>query len=366
VRHVDLNVAMPGDGSSWATAFDSVQAAIDDAAAAAPCEVWVAAGMYYIYETGVTDTLTLQGGVDVYGGFDGTETMLDQRDWSANVTVLDGRAGPGSSSRVYHVVTAASDARLDGFVITEGLANGVAPHERGGGIFSDDTDVVVANCSIVDNACAWIGGGIAIIGGAPTIVDSVIADNASAQYAGGLYASGSDTTVSRCVVHGNTSGDDAAGFVLEQGSPVVENSVFYLNNGGDFGGAMDIWQETAALVVNNTFYDNDGPHGGGGVSIRSNLATVSSNVALLNTGTYGPDILPHGGYTPTVADNCYTPVFVDAASRNFRMTSNSPCIDVADDTLAPMTDFDGLDRVDIDDVGNPGTLADAGAFEYQP
>lgn len=37
-----------------------------------------------------TAGLVLQDGFAVYGGFDGTETELSQRDWENNVTILSG------------------------------------------------------------------------------------------------------------------------------------------------------------------------------------------------------------------------------------------------------------------------------------
>ena len=60
----------------------TVQAGID-AAAAVGGEVWVAAGTYQ-------ERITLRTCAHVYGGFAGTETQRSQRNWSANLTILDG------------------------------------------------------------------------------------------------------------------------------------------------------------------------------------------------------------------------------------------------------------------------------------
>ena len=55
-------------------------------------EIWVQAGVHSP-QAGPTDTFTLKNGVAVYGGFAGTETLLTQRDWNANLTTLSGDIG---------------------------------------------------------------------------------------------------------------------------------------------------------------------------------------------------------------------------------------------------------------------------------
>ncbi|MBN1514391.1 MAG: right-handed parallel beta-helix repeat-containing protein, partial [Phycisphaerae bacterium] len=70
------------DGSSWALAKRTVQAGVN-AASALGGEVWVESGTYL-------ERITLLPYAHVYGGFAGTETQLSERDWVANVTILDG------------------------------------------------------------------------------------------------------------------------------------------------------------------------------------------------------------------------------------------------------------------------------------
>lgn len=48
---------------------------------------------------------------------------------------------------------------------------------------------------------------------------------------------------------------------------------------------------------------------------------------------------------------------------DYRLLVGSPCIDVADDSAAPLTDFYGNGRFDLSGVGT--SLADMGAIEYQ-
>ena len=77
------NTSGTEDGLSWDTAFTVIQGGI--AAASADDEVWVAADTY-------PEGITLASGVSVYGGFDGTEENLSERDIDANVTIIDATA----------------------------------------------------------------------------------------------------------------------------------------------------------------------------------------------------------------------------------------------------------------------------------
>ena len=90
------------NGLTWGTAFNEVQTAIN--AASNGDQVWVAKGKYLPTDynpqgTGTavlnrTKTFIIKNGIDVYGGFAGNETALDQRInyWigQANETILSG------------------------------------------------------------------------------------------------------------------------------------------------------------------------------------------------------------------------------------------------------------------------------------
>ncbi|HEO71951.1 MAG TPA: hypothetical protein ENN80_11865, partial [Candidatus Hydrogenedentes bacterium] len=70
VVFVDIDAPPAGDGSSWGTAFSTIQDGVDAADAATPKSwVFVAQGVY-------DETLTMRDGVEVFGGFAGTEDHL--------------------------------------------------------------------------------------------------------------------------------------------------------------------------------------------------------------------------------------------------------------------------------------------------
>ena len=75
-----VNHAAQGSNSglTWTDAFTDLQTALMTARS---CQVWVAKGTYYpaADATDRSQAFLLRLGVQVYGGFAGTETLLSQR-----------------------------------------------------------------------------------------------------------------------------------------------------------------------------------------------------------------------------------------------------------------------------------------------
>ncbi|MFP3624673.1 right-handed parallel beta-helix repeat-containing protein, partial [Burkholderia sp. SIMBA_051] len=74
-------------------------------------------------DAGRIAAFTLYDGVEVYGGFAGTETDVAQRRRDAAPTVLSAKLAAGDD-RYQHVVYGANQAVLDGLTIRDGNAVG--------------------------------------------------------------------------------------------------------------------------------------------------------------------------------------------------------------------------------------------------
>jgi hypothetical protein len=273
---------------------------------------------------------------------------------------------------VAHVVTAQVDVILDGFTIVGGDATGSAD-PVGGGILSREGSPLIRNCIVRDNV-ADDGGGAWFSGPNPVVEDCAFWYN-EATNSGGAMQLGSGE-LRRNQFAGNRAGDDCGG-VGVNGAPVVENCVFRQNEAIDYAGGLCIGPGAgAAIVVNNTFYDNHAPHGGGALSVNNDTSVVANNVALDNTGQYGANILLFNGKLSSIHHNCGNgnmsgsdnvdadPQLTAPGNADFRLAATSPCIDAADDALAPPEDAAGAARYDVAGVGS--SVADMGAFEARP
>ena len=155
--YVDRAASSPdADGHSWLTAYTRLQDALD--AAAPGDEIWVAEGIYKPTNVaGRSATFALVEGVEIYGGFSGSENWRHERDWAAHPTVLSGDIGTAGNDadNVYHVVTGSGVSAttvLDGFVITGGNADGVVADSRGGGMYLTDGSPTLFNLLFAGNS----------------------------------------------------------------------------------------------------------------------------------------------------------------------------------------------------------------------
>jgi len=180
-----------GTGDSWGTAFKYLQDALG--AASDGDQIWVAEGVYYPDDgTDPTDnsrdeSFFLKDGVALYGGFDGTEASLSERDRIAHITVLSGDIDQDdvvdsdgvvmdvdniNGANAYHVVQAeyvGSSSVLDGFIITAGDADTgslCAGDDCGGGILNNDGSTpTLKNLYFIANYAVSNGGGMYINSG---------------------------------------------------------------------------------------------------------------------------------------------------------------------------------------------------------
>jgi len=470
-------------GTTWATAFTKVQEGIDAAFSDGGGEVWVAQGTYgearisfpHGFDAGNTGSIILKEGVDLYGGFAGTETQLSQRDPATRVTTLDGSTARGGQP-AYHVVAVVdvqNKVTLDGFTISGGEVPesyvGSAGTGGGAGIFSYYSTLKIkdsifrvntvqygsggalsayASNTIVDGCLfqgnfAGSGGGIAAGGGLQytggetitggegltvkssrfignysrygagaialgeinTIIENCLFEGNGSesvddtQIVGGIdgaaiYATtnfeASHTNISGCRFKGNQCGGYGGAIYVERGSVLtVDSTVFesnlarqgggiYLDSGGqaafqncvfrenraylESGGA--VWTDfTGADFDHCTFFANTagsqgtggGISGGDSVSIRNSILWGNSpnQVSFSGSVTYS---CIQGGF-PGAGNISSDPAFVDAANGDFRLQSNSPCIDTGDPQSENIPDFNGVWRPQ-------GPLVDMGAFEF--
>jgi hypothetical protein len=203
---VDWNSPGPAhDGTSWDSAYLTIQAGIN--AATADDEVWVADGTY-------NEDLTVKAGVAVYGGFLGAELggyegSLAERDFVNHVTTIQG-------THTKSVVTMPSGAdattRLDGFTITDGSAT------SGGGVVCTNSSPTIANCIFTANQATNGSGVYANDSSSPTLVDNTFTGNTTG-YPVSVYCN-----MIRGRMTGNAGSGNEAGDVIEVRAGEVRTS----------------------------------------------------------------------------------------------------------------------------------------------
>ena len=281
-----------GDCSDWANAC-ILQTAL--ASAASSDQIWVKMGVY-IPGTSRADTFALVNGVEVYGGFAGSETQLDQRDWVANPTVLSGDI---AGDNCYHVVTASGgvtdSARLDGFTITAGQASsGSFPNNMGGGMYNDNGSPTLANLVFSGNTAGNSGGGMYNrTGSSPTLTDVTFSGN-TADFGGGMFSrDGSSPTLTNVTFTSNTA-DSGGGIYNSNSSPALTGVTFNGNTASSgHGGGMINESSSSPTLTDVTFSSNTASSGyGGGMfnNINSSPALIdvsfSNNTAANGGGMY--------------------------------------------------------------------------------
>ena len=310
--YVNHTATGANDGSSWENAYTHLNSALT--AATSGDEIWVARGTY-LPGTLVTHTFQISPSIALYGGFAGTETVRDQRDWQANLTILSGdidnndtkdargvvlRSEHIVGQNAYHVIlfdmrtitdTAITETTiLDGFIITAGQANGGDfPHDWGGGALC----LTNQNLSAEDMA---LGLGVC----SPRLANIIFQGNYAFAAGGAMYNHGRD----------NAS------------SPTYENITFAYNksesgSAGDGGGAVyndAINGISSPSFTNVTFLGNVSHEGGGGAVYNngSSFEAVSSptftNVRFLGNSAYWGGAVANDGSFGGFADAVFTNV----------------------------------------------------------
>jgi hypothetical protein len=173
IFYVDIGATGSGDGKSWQNAFTRIQDGIDAAYQAGEGWVWVAEGTYTSQHepraVTTVDGYTLRGAVQVlprvmlFGGFEGSETLLEQRDASLHTTIIQGWVSTRTGDAGLRGADMGHQTLIDGFLIQDSGCNadGVDAKEAdGGGIKTRRWFSIIRNNRVTD-CYAKNGGGIA-------------------------------------------------------------------------------------------------------------------------------------------------------------------------------------------------------------
>ncbi len=300
------------NGTSWTVAFPTLQEALS--AAVSGDQIWVEAGTYYPDEgAGQTPndrnaTFTMKNGVQIFGGFAGTETVLGQRNVVANITILSGDIDKNDvvsangftiiGSNAFHVVTGSgknNTAVLNGFTVQLGAASGVGGLTPvGGGIINDGGNPSYQDLIVYNNFASLGGAGMYNRGASPILSNVKFLKNNASLDGGGMYNYlGSSPTLTNVTLDGNTAATNGGGmYNSDNSSPTITNGSMVNNIAGTAasgeGGAIYNGNGSAPTITNAAISANKADNGAGIYNWESNPTingtTISNNVAFNHGG----------------------------------------------------------------------------------
>ena len=385
--------------TDWAGAATQIQWAVNFAQAGET--VWVSNGTYYL-----TNQITITNGINLKS-FSGNRAD----------TIINGNH-PGVTNRCMTMNHAT--LVVEGFTITNGYAptnnqrgggvhisagtlrdclvtgNHVTNTGVGGGIYAIGINSMITNCDIIGNVMfrggaagaylythaqlgncrimynwtsntnlsggAGYGGGLSVYYSTNTVIcNSLIISNRlggrnNPEYGGGVYLY-QGGTLRNCLVMGNFSWL-GGGVCAHSGSPAIYNNIenctivsnYATSSCGGIGSPYAGGNTNRAVQVNNTIcYSN-----------RNEVGW-----AYLGNAVFSNSLVPYIGTLP--GGNNLTnknPLFVDFKGGDFRLTKESPCINVgfAQSWMSSgSVDLDGFSRID-----RFANQVDLGCYEHHP
>lgn len=345
---VDAAATGAGDGSSWDNAFTSIAPAITALVDNYGRGILRVAQGTYAGEFSVPDGVRLFGGYPTGGGVD---AQVD-----TYVTIIDG----GSTGRC--VTLSGRFSIVRGFTLQNGSAN------EGGGALISGADATLYRCVLKNNGASDLGGGAYISGDRARIAGCVIHENSATNGGGALYfENAADSLIYNSVVYENTAPTGAGIYVNGPALTLDSCTLAYHQGSGaaistNYSGAS----LTTVLGAQNCIIAFNHPTTEQ-YAVRTETATTRFYLfnPLFYDNTNGGD---YGGTGSEQIENALSgdPLFKNAGSGDFRLSTGSPAIDADTPPLHTWLAFDlrGLER-GLDGNSDSTRGYDLGAYEYQ-
>lgn len=227
-------------------------------------------------------------------------------------------------------------------------------------------ELSVSRCIFTANVAGGSGGALYVRDIAARIDGCTFTANTASQDGGAILNYEADTVVSNCLLMSNTAVGLGGGVHnLYEGSSQIVNCTFVANEAGQ-GGAVAGKGNACPLVSHSILWRNVAGRGSALYMARYDLGSVKGGVATVEYC----DV--EGGRDSAYAElDCALtwsdgnidsdPVFTGPTYDDYRLSPDSPCIDVGDPCYAPSSD-----GTDFDDYPRQfGATVDLGAYEFR-
>jgi len=332
--------------------YPTIQAAIDAAYDSGGGTVNVAAGTYSAATNGESFPLIMKDGVQLIGA-------------GSDVCILDAQ---GLAPVVIHCTGAGNTARIEGFKIMN--ASSSDPF-YGGGIYLDNSSLIVVNNIITGNVARNGGGIVCYYSSAPVIANNLIVINNALVGGGIICYPNSFPIICNNVIFGNYAFYGGAVYCNTDSAPTIVNNTIIGNSARYGAGIYCYTNSSAAVIKNNIIAWNSAVYYGGGVYCRP---LVVPSIDFNNIYNNTPE--NYYGFTPgpETKDISVDPEFVsfvpgslDYTAFDLHLQTCSWCIDAGTNEFREIVDFDfdGHERP-LDGDGDKEPVVDIGADEVVP
>eukprot|EP01083_Nonionella_stella_P181145 647897_1 len=361
--YVDSSAPSSGSGLSWDDPLNSLNSALALATSEVD-KIWLKGGATYIptNPTDRSDCFVTSNGLSIYGGFDGTETTLNQRNANNEPSIISGDIGAVDdiSDNCYHVIQYTRALTLHNVIIQHGNANydgaytpsntNNALHRYAGALITTDVlrptnlhlnDVIFRNNTAINGGALWFAASpltsVNVVitnsefehnkatddkyeggyGGAIyemllaniTLINTKFTANEAMNRGGAIYQDyGAYLYAIDCVFQYNkVNGLGGAIFSEDRNSqtdgtfPHFVSCVFRFNSAVD-GGAIFWYNGVIGTLLDNTFRYNAAQRNGAAIALI-NSESVSNGSVLVSNDAYNETLLPYDDINTTLSFN---------------------------------------------------------------
>ncbi len=262
--YVDAGVAGPGSGSPT-DPFKTINSA--ETVAVTSDAIFVRMGVYHL-----TQTITLDSGTYLKGGFDGNWSPTGD----ATTTII---SGEGKVQCMYGS-NLSSPTTIENFTIKKGYMTG-----NGGGLYLTSSSPTITNCAFTSNNATIEGGGIYCLTSSPEVIYCTFNLNLASGGGGMADFTGSSPTIMYCAFTTNVA-TVAAGMDNSGSSPTIMNCTFTSNRATTSNaGGMRNWASSSPFISYCTFESNSAGGSGGGIVNNSSAPTITNCTFTSNKST---------------------------------------------------------------------------------
>lgn len=357
IWYVDPNVQQQQapllSGDSWDQATSLAYALSQ----AAPLDtIWCLRGTYKIYAS-------VPDGVSIYGGFEGWETHLNQRELNLDFTAFSPLNSDNLTPYYYSIL--APDPNFTGLNVNKHILS-----------VSGADQVLIDGFIFMDGGSLYTsGGGLYLDAVTSSVFRNLIFLNNTGHSGAGLYANFSlQNTMENVIFCNNNSVAAGGGMYLYECFFYIWNVLFVANQ-SQLGGGFFLENSTAHMYHLTTAV-NMADTGRAGYVSNSTLH-VHNSVIYGDTNTIDtiyirsispPDIVytysilyPIASYYQDNTCSNVNPMLVDPNDFNCSLQSNSPCINTGNNLYDPIN----ITKDVIGNVRKWDGIVDRGAYEYQ-